>query len=232
MKQVSLGHGKFALVDDVDYEHVARHKWYYIKERLNRTAYATANIGKEVVGMHRFVLRLYPGEMFHVDHKDRNGLNNQRSNLRITDRSGNGANRKKLIREVPTSSQFKGVSWHNSNEMWAAYITCRGKRTGLGYFHTEIDAAAAYDEAAVKLFGEFAVLNNSGGDAKAIATRTPSSRYRGVEWYKAYSKWSACIRCQGTRYHLGYFTDEIEAAKAYNAKATELLGDKAKLNPV
>jgi predicted GIY-YIG superfamily endonuclease len=58
-----------------------------------------------------------------------------------------------------TTSKYKGVSWFKRDECWRSWIHYNGKQQHLGYFHLEIDAANAYDEAAKKYFGEFANLN-------------------------------------------------------------------------
>lgn len=91
------------------------------------------------------------------DHKDRNFLNNQKNNLRLANKSQNGANR--LKSKGIYSSRFKGVSWHKDKRIWVAYITKNNKRVHLGQFINEWEAASAYNKAALKLFGEFACLN-------------------------------------------------------------------------
>lgn len=57
------------------------------------------------------------------------------------------------------SSEFKGVSWHKRTGMWRALIGCNGKQIALGYFHDERLAAKAYNDAALRMFGEYAALN-------------------------------------------------------------------------
>jgi hypothetical protein len=92
----------------------------------------------------------------YIDHLDGNGLNNQRSNLRFATKSENGMNRQK---QENTTSIYKGVSWHKHNRKWVAYITINGKRSHLGYFISEVDAAKVYNQKAIELFCEFANLN-------------------------------------------------------------------------
>ena len=93
-----------------------------------------------------------------VDHIDGNGMNNIRENLRPSSFSQNQGNRKKT---PGTSSRFKGVTWvkHKYRQCWKATIKAYGESYFLGEFFNEEDAARAYDEAAIKIFGEFAVLN-------------------------------------------------------------------------
>jgi hypothetical protein len=92
-----------------------------------------------------------------VDHKYGDGLDNRKINLRIATEAQNRYNRRKTSKR--TSSKYKGVYYKKQCSKYCAVIGCNGKKTFLGHFDNEIDAAKAYDEAAKKLFGEFARLN-------------------------------------------------------------------------
>ncbi len=96
-----------------------------------------------------------------VDHINRNSLDNRRSNLRLSNWSGNISNRKKVGGNK--SSRFKGVTWVNSEKLFRASIGLNGKTKLLGRFKCEEDAARAYDKKALELFGEFAATNESLG---------------------------------------------------------------------
>lgn len=98
---------------------------------------------------------MQPQPGFIVDHRDHEGLNNTRTNLRLATRSQNSCNNKKTRGR---SSKYKGVS-RDKRGYWRAKIHFKGKHIFLGYFDNEIDAARAYDKAAKELHGEFAVLN-------------------------------------------------------------------------
>lgn len=93
-----------------------------------------------------------------VDHADGNGLNNQRSNLRICNRSQNAANHNYTKKEWTTSKHF-GVSWMPKAKRWRAYTTKNRKQISLGLYLREEDAAKAYNEGAIKYHGEFTKLN-------------------------------------------------------------------------
>ncbi len=108
--------------------------------------------------LHRVLAGAVEGEI--VDHINRNPLDNRKSNLRIASPTINNINRgkNKTWKGRPTSSVYKGVSWNQKMKMWQAYIWCN-KRTHLGYFSEEGDAAGAYDIRAFELHGEYAYLN-------------------------------------------------------------------------
>jgi hypothetical protein len=159
MKRIKLTRDKYALVDDADYEWLSSHKWYALKH--GKTYYARhskrINGKKTFFSMHRTILGLFDPKI-KVDHKDYDGLNNQRNNLRVATELQNHHN----IPKLPNcSSKYKGVSWSKNARKWEARIRIPDirKRENLGYFINEIEAAKAYNEKALIYFGEFAVLN-------------------------------------------------------------------------
>jgi hypothetical protein len=155
MKTIPLTKGYVALVSDEDFERVNAYKWCAKVDP--HTVYAIRSLRLEdgkrtTIKMHRFIAGV-TNPQIDVDHKDHNGLNNQRENLRVCTRAQNHGNRKK----TRGTATFKGVTW--DREKWLAGIRINRKRQYLGRFTDEIDAAMAYDDAARQLFGPFALTN-------------------------------------------------------------------------
>ena len=155
----------FVQVDDADFEHLNQWKWYVSAEK--HTAYARrqkrANGLRKDVSMHREIL--LPPKNITVDHIDGNGLNNQRSNLRLATNSENQRNR--AIQSNNTSG-YIGVFWRKRESMWIAVIESCGKKHHIILSHDPIIAAKARDAAAIKYHGEFARLNFPTSNQKAI----------------------------------------------------------------
>jgi hypothetical protein len=148
---IPLTKGKIAIVDLEDYAWLNKYKWYatYSDGRY----YAYRRFNKKSMSMHRYIMNAPKDKV--VDHKDGNGLNNRRSNLRICAIRENVLNRRGRYK----TSKYKGVHWNKKVSKWVSSITERGKYKFLGHFDNEVEAAKAYDKQAAKLFGEFAYLN-------------------------------------------------------------------------
>jgi hypothetical protein len=154
MKEIKLTQGKFAQVDDEDYEYF--NQWRWCAHKSGKTYYVirfskSHNKKRNMIHLHREIMNT-PDNMF-VDHIDINGLNCQRHNMRNCTKSQNQMNRR-----VYGKSKFKGVQLLY-NKYIIAQITFCGVHIRLGTFKTKEEAAKAYDEKAKELYGEFANLN-------------------------------------------------------------------------
>lgn len=157
VKKVQLTQGKFALVDDEDYEKINRFKWHYAAGYARRNV--RLNNGKrKIIFMHRIIAETPDG--LYCDHINGDTLDNRKSNLRNVTKQQNNWNAKK---KTKATSKYKGVYFFKRDKdqigKWGARIQVDGKLIRLGYFSSEIEAALAYNRAAKKYFGEYAVLN-------------------------------------------------------------------------
>lgn len=153
-REIHLTQGMVAIVDLVDYESLIQFKWRATiskRPRVGTVWYATRHLGRTSISMHRQILTPPPGML--VDHRDGDGLNCRRSNLRLATHRQNMQNRRHYIFTDGKRSAYKGLFVNGSG--WAARLG--GKY--LGTFRTETDAALAYDRAARRMCGEFAVVN-------------------------------------------------------------------------
>lgn len=165
MKTIPLTQGYVALVDDEDFERINQHKWYVLKApRVLYAVRCSATEGgkRRTIFMHREILGLVPFDGISTDHRDHKGLNNRRYNIRKCTTQQNQRNCRKNRDRI---LGFKGVHVYcgrKGKRWWARISAQKGKLIHLGTFDTEIEAAKAYDKAATKLFGEFALLNFPG----------------------------------------------------------------------
>lgn len=146
MKEIQLTQGYITLVDDEDYDWLNQWKWTVIKQGNSGYAYRGIRVdGKnKTVRMHRLIMDAPKG--MDIDHIDGNGLNNQRSNLRIVTRRQNNQNR-----HDKRTSIYPGVEWYERDEKWRATIRYKGKKIRLGIFKSEINAFRAYYDAVLEL---------------------------------------------------------------------------------
>ena len=149
---VILTRGYMAVIDAVDAHLVRGSNWSAVTR--GRTVYAVRRLPQNAqgkrreIGLHRQILD-DPSDQF-VDHRDNNGLNNRRENLRAATAKQNCHNQQL---RVNNTSGFKGVS--QSGSKWRVHLGVNGKKVHLGYFLTIEEAHHAYVTAAKELHGEF-----------------------------------------------------------------------------
>lgn len=164
MKKIPLTQGEFAIVDDRDFEELSRWRWSLVvcKSGIKYAARGTRNRKEgtqETILMHRQITRAPKGKR--IDHRDGDGLNNRRKNLRFATPHQNCCNSKKPL---TNRSGFKGVfaNHYQGKRKSSTYFTAsirKGKSIHIGSFKTAEEAAKAYNAKALELFGEFARLN-------------------------------------------------------------------------
>lgn len=161
MKEIALTNSPLkAIVDDEWYDYLMQWKW-----QLGTTgdAIRTARIGEfgkptqSTVRMHRVVNGTPDG--LQTDHRNLNRLDNRTDNLRTATPGQNCGNTPPLRKRADRFSQYKGVCFYIKTQKWRAHIRKDNVLKHLGYFEREIDAAKAYNAAALRVFGEFARLN-------------------------------------------------------------------------
>lgn len=161
MKEIAINSKKYGpktiLFDDEDYDLVCKYTWYLACCKGCYYASTTCMKNNKLthIRMHRLIMNVDDPNIL-IDHKNHNGLDNQRENLRIANKTTNSAN---SFKRQNTSSKFKGVYWSKKRNKWIANIQFKDYRKNLGGFIHEIDAAKAYDKKAIELFGQFAKLN-------------------------------------------------------------------------
>lgn len=154
MRRILLTQNRCAIVDNEDFDKANQHKWYY-----HHTGYAVRNETlpdkkRRTVFLHRIILETPTGQ--YTDHVNGDKLDCRKINLRLTDYAHNNIN--KPLEKTNTTG-YKGVHFRKDTKKYRAYVGSRKKRLHLGSFNTAEEAALAYNIAAERLYGEFAVLN-------------------------------------------------------------------------
>lgn len=152
---IPLTKGEFTIIDMADFEQASQFHW-----ALHGEGYAVTR--NQITGhalMHRWISGAKKGEV--CDHRNRNRLDNRRSNLRLCNYTQNGQYCEKRMPYGTSKSRFKGVCTTQLGNLkpWRAYYSINRTQISLGTFETEVEAALAYNTAALEHFGEFALLN-------------------------------------------------------------------------
>lgn len=157
MQKIKLTNGLECIVDVADFHALNAHSWMAIVPAPGRVyagRFVTNQKKRELILLHRLLTPCC--QSFEVDHRNGNTLDNRRQNLRVATKSQNQANR-----GIPknNTSGFKGV--HFDGSKYRAKVVCNKQVHRLGHFDTAEQAAIAYDQKAIELFGEFAKTNFS-----------------------------------------------------------------------
>ena len=156
MKTIALTRGLTTVVSNIDYAFLNQWKWYAsqgkyaVRERRSNDPQKPISIRMHVVIAERMGIPITD----EVDHRDNDGLNNRRRNLRPATKRTNGQNRGP---NKNNTSGYKGVS--KADSKWSSEIKVGPHRIRLGRFVKKREAALAYDKAARKYFGRFAYQN-------------------------------------------------------------------------
>lgn len=150
-----LSSGHVVLIDEADRELVDRYSWQ--ADCRPQTVYVQGYLighWTKHFYLHRVLMDPPPG--MQVDHRNGDGLDNRRANLRLATASQNRGNMRLPPRNT---SGYKGVSWDKARAKWVARISANGRYRCLGRFDDPWEAAQTYNAAAIEYWGEFAWLN-------------------------------------------------------------------------
>jgi hypothetical protein len=153
--KIPLTQGKLAIIDDADLSLIKRFKWSCGSTDGKYASTHDPDTGATIL-MHRLILGVHRDSVPEVDHRNSDGYDNRRSNLRVATRQQNAFNKRK---KQNTSSKFIGVYWNKINHKWCAQYMQDGKAYYVGSFADETEAAKARDAAIRELRGDFAKLN-------------------------------------------------------------------------
>lgn len=160
MKKIKLSTGHYTLVDDVDFERLSQYRWQlHSGGYAFRAAYIPASksiTGKKrrkTVYMHRLIMDNPENKM--IDHINKDKLDNRRTNLRVVTASQNQMNSRRR-----QASGFKGVYYVKERNIYRVILGFKHKAKTVGWFKNKIEAAKAYNSAALELYGEYAELND------------------------------------------------------------------------
>jgi hypothetical protein len=236
-KLIQLTQGKVAIVNDDDFERLNKFRWYFCKRYAVRDV--IVNGKKETIYMHRLVTEA-PDDL-EVDHINGDGIDNRKENLRLCTHAENSRNRG---RAKHNTSGHKGVWFSKQSNRFIAETRLNGKKIHVGSFKTAEEASEAYKAKALEVHGDFANIKNEivsvnpvrdelkdlvperNNDAKS------NTGYFGVNKSNCANRFYVKITFNGECIKIGSFLSLYKAVEAYNAKASELFGEKAVLNVI
>lgn len=172
------------IIDEEDYKLCSKYHWSVCdNKKANNLTYAhTRKNGKRLV-LHRLIYEK-EAKGASIDHINHDGLDNRKANLRVATVAQNSYNQRPQTRKK--TSKYKGVRYTKLYHLWEARIKKNGVYHALGFFDTSWKAAQAYNEAATKMFGNFACLNNITEEEKLLEScLTPkhSIKAKGVKTF-------------------------------------------------
>lgn len=216
------GKGKFTVVDDFDFEWLNQFTWI-----VNSTGYVMRYAGnRQYKLMHREILGL-ESKSVHGDHINHDTLDNRRSNLRRANLQQSHQNVRSL---ADSASKFKGIHFDKKTGRWRAEIGAYGKRIRLGRFYSELEAAQAYNDAAIKYHGEFACLNDlSLPMSGRVVSPKPVTKSGFIGVHPKGRCWLAYVHIDYKMIRLGRF-DSAEQAAHYRDNYIKEHGLSLKLN--
>ncbi len=243
VKKIELSNSGYALVDDEDFEFLNQWVWRQEYGYVVRTTTLGVKHGnkKKKIRMHRQIMDFPEGK--EVDHINRIRHDNRKENLRVCTHAENSKNLVKN-KNLTTTSKYKGVSVKTGRNNWTVRIGVDGDVLQVGSFSNEEAAANAYNYYMKTLHGEYGNLNEvdvlmekEEWEKHRVEKKRAliKSKYIGVSWNKRKEKWRAYIKHNYKEVHLGYFEDELEAAKVrdtyvimnnLNHKLNNVLEDK------
>uniref|UniRef100_A0A7S2RTF1 AP2/ERF domain-containing protein n=1 Tax=Mucochytrium quahogii TaxID=96639 RepID=A0A7S2RTF1_9STRA len=217
-----------------------------VKRELITSTNAQADSKVRKVEIHKRTAVAAKQDPTYVPAKQNPAKRTKRTNSVSTKRRAVAAKRP----EVAVTSMYRGVSFKRKESKWVGQIKYKGIQHYLGIFHTQEEAARAYDIRARRYYGNDTSATNFPSDevAKSVcvqaalrngtevtemdhdARKQPTSSYRGVSYKNKDQKWVAQIRHKNKQYYLGIFETEKEAALAYDTSARSYHGKRAKLN--
>lgn len=218
-RRIKLTRGYFAIVDERDFGWLSENRWHFCSNGSKGYAIRRPIIdGKQVfVSMHREIFLRHNSIVIEsgylIDHINREPLDNRLTNLRLATIHQNSGN---VSKTKTNKSGYKGVIRYPINGSWRASIKEHGKECHLGYYSTPEEAALAYNEAAIRIFGDFAYLNEGieRTDFTRLSGANRNKGYSGIRFVKNRNRWRVTIKVGKERKNVGCFKTEAEAIAA------------------